>query len=89
LDLSVSTDWKCYELILFNLIQNAIKYNKPNGDIAIVHNLKPLNKKTFLIKSNYTDFLECNESKKNSGEENKKYVLETLILDTGVGISKT
>jgi len=29
-------DWHSYELILFNLVQNAIKYNHENGDIFII-----------------------------------------------------
>ena len=31
-----------YQLILFNIIQNAIKYNKYNGNIIIILNLKPI-----------------------------------------------
>ena len=27
-DTRLITDWKIYKLILFNLVQNAIKYNK-------------------------------------------------------------
>ena len=31
----VITDWNLYSAILFNLIQNAIKYNKKNGSVNI------------------------------------------------------
>ena len=31
----LSTDWKYYKLILFNVIQNAIKYNKIGGNIKV------------------------------------------------------
>ena len=33
---SVVNDWKLYELILFNVVQNAVKYNVHEGDIVIV-----------------------------------------------------
>ena len=29
------TDWAVYNMILFNIIQNAIKYNVANGKITI------------------------------------------------------
>ena len=31
----IFTDWKIYKLILFNLIQNAVKYNENRGKIII------------------------------------------------------
>ena len=31
----VKADWKLYQLIIFNIIQNAVKYNKPKGEINI------------------------------------------------------
>ena len=54
------TDWNLYKLILFNVIQNSIKYNKKNGSIYFGLDLQ-LN------------------------AENK-YVLTTIIRDTGIGI---
>lgn len=54
------TDWNLYKLILFNVIQNSIKYNKKNGSIYFGLDLQ-LN------------------------AENK-YVLTTIISDTGIGI---
>jgi len=40
--MKVITDWKVYELILFNILQNAVKYNKIEGDIIIAINIFPL-----------------------------------------------
>lgn len=31
----IKADWKIYQLIMFNIIQNAVKYNKPKGHIDI------------------------------------------------------
>jgi K+-sensing histidine kinase KdpD len=31
----MKTDWKYYKLILFNIVQNAIKYNKFGGYLKI------------------------------------------------------
>ena len=33
--MDVINDWKLYELILFNVVQNAVKYNVQEGDIVI------------------------------------------------------
>ena len=32
-DFKLATDWNIYNLIIFNVIQNAIKYNNKNGTI--------------------------------------------------------
>ena len=32
-------DWKLYKLILFNIIQNAVKYNKNEGKILIINRI--------------------------------------------------
>ena len=38
---SIIADQEVYELILFNLIQNALKYNKPfDGDIVVTAEVK-------------------------------------------------
>lgn len=39
-DDKVINDWKLYELILFNLISNSVKYNVSNGDIIIIVSLE-------------------------------------------------
>ena len=36
-------DWVKYQLILFNIIQNAVKYNNKNGVILIELKCFPLN----------------------------------------------
>jgi len=36
----MKADWDNYELILFNLIQNAVKYNNTQGDIFIIVSCK-------------------------------------------------
>ena len=61
----IAADWKMYELILFNIIQNAVKYNVFKGEIIFIIKVFPVN---------------C--------EGVDHYVLETEILDTGVGISE-
>ena len=42
LNLELITDWKCYELILFNILQNSIKFNKIEGDIVIIIKINPV-----------------------------------------------
>lgn len=32
----IKADWKRYQLVIFNIIQNAVKYNKCNGSIVIL-----------------------------------------------------
>ena len=32
---SIKTDWRLYQLIIFNIIQNAVKYNKREGCIKV------------------------------------------------------
>jgi signal transduction histidine kinase len=65
-------DWKLYELILFNIVQNSFKYNKIfDGDVVIT--------------------LECKQAKQGNEQQlihndEKVYVLETQVIDTGVGI---
>ena len=34
------TDWKLYQIVLFNFIQNAVKYNLNNGEIMINYSLQ-------------------------------------------------
>ena len=38
-------DWAVYNMILFNILQNAIKYNVQNGKIKILLRLKSCNSK--------------------------------------------
>ena len=40
-NLQISVDWNLYELILFNIIQNSVKYNQQlDGDICILISCK-------------------------------------------------
>ncbi len=56
LNFEMILDWKIYELILFNIIQNSIKYNKENGEILIICSCKSL--KNFIdSKNNYNYML--------------------------------
>jgi signal transduction histidine kinase len=32
----ITQDWSVYELILFNILQNAIKFNQKSGDVVVV-----------------------------------------------------
>ena len=38
-------DWSMYQLILFNIIQNSVKYNSYQGQIMIVLDCVPIKKK--------------------------------------------
>jgi len=42
--LMVWQDWDRYQLIMFNLIQNAVKYNQLKGDIVVILTCKPRKK---------------------------------------------
>ena len=41
----IRADWSMYKLVLFNMVQNAVKYNKLEGDIVILLSCKPISKK--------------------------------------------
>lgn len=70
-NLSVHLDWNLYELILFNIIQNSVKYNQQqDGDICILMSVKA-RKYNFALP-------ETNEL---------NHILETQVLDTGIGIA--
>ena len=53
-----------YQLILFNIFQNSVKYNQFKGDIIITIDCLPME------------------------SDDSKYMLETEIIDTGIGISE-
>lgn len=38
--MSIKADWRLYQLIIFNIIQNAVKYNKREGTISVSTELK-------------------------------------------------
>ena len=35
-DWTLYADWSKYELVMFNVVQNAVKYNLPGGKIIII-----------------------------------------------------
>lgn len=48
-DYEILCDWTLYKLIVFNLLQNSVKYNIKNGYILIDLSLKKINDDYFLI----------------------------------------
>ena len=76
----IVSDWKIFELILFNSIYNSVKYNKLiDGDILFVITCKP--KKDAYKKDQTLQSI----SVKSSNSRNvtySKYMLEVEIIDT-------
>ena len=68
--MKLKADWNRYALVLFNIIQNAVKFNIFKGEIAFVLKCLP--------------FKPSLESDVVSRDQ---YVLETEIIDSGLGIS--
>lgn len=84
-------DWTNYELTLFNIVQNAVKFNTFAGSIHILISCLPMSKRKgsedYSSRSNspssiFSDRLPHLQS--NMGATD--YVLETQIVDTGHGI---
>jgi len=69
---NISTDWKRFEIILFNIIQNAVKYNRIEGDILIMLSVSAKNE---------------NDLRKLKAGFLKDYVLNVEVIDTGCGIN--
>ena len=61
--LEIIADWDKYQLILFNMLQNAVKYNSFMGTVVFLLSCLP----------------------RLDGEG---HILETEIIDSGIGISK-
>ena len=60
-------DWNLYELVMYNIVQNAIKYNKNiDGDIIIT--------------------MTCKKVRSRDYQHSTKYILETQVIDSGIGI---
>ena len=86
-DFELKMDWNKYQLILFNIIQNAVKYNNKNGVILIELNCLPLREE----EENKSSLIEEGPKKMQDflGQEQVdglKYILETTVIDTGIGI---
>ena len=55
-------DWVLYEYVLFNIVQNSVKFNKPmDGEILIILSLKP-KKPNFNERKPRTQLNECDSS---------------------------
>ena len=39
---NLRADWKSFQLSIFNLIQNGVKYNKYRGDLIFILSLTPI-----------------------------------------------
>jgi len=83
-------DWELYKLSLFNVFQNAVKFNQiEDGEIVIIQSIKPKRVRFEHFKKlrkNSSNPLGTPISDKKEDKEDFKYVLETEIIDTGVGI---
>lgn len=44
--MEIHADWKKYQLIVFNIIQNAVKYNKYNGSIIVLTSCELIERQT-------------------------------------------
>ena len=66
-------DWRLYQLAMFNLIQNAVKFNEDRGFIEIQLKLVPLRNRSVLLNSHW---------------ETSSYIFQTIITNTGSEISK-
>jgi len=75
-NMSISADWRCYELLLFNIIQNAFKYNVIEGDILLLLRVKPITADANIMQ----------RSKCSNEEGMDRFMMETEIIDTGIGI---
>jgi signal transduction histidine kinase len=84
-NLSIIADWMGYQLILFNIIQNSVKYNKFKGEIFVIIQCLPMTKKRNQRRENSSKV--CRQSLDEVDTE-EKYILETVVIDTGIGISK-
>jgi signal transduction histidine kinase len=70
-----------YQLILFNIVQNAVKYNKYCGEIAIVTDCQPI--------SQQVQLRDCGSAGPHTEERGDKcFMLETYVIDTGIGIEE-
>ena len=66
-------DWRLYQLVIFNILQNAVKFNTKDGYIRVQLSLAPS-----LIEPNHSSLIES---------QYQNFTLETIIIDSGCGIS--
>jgi len=75
----IKTDWKMYELILFSIIQNSVKYNQFSGSIILLVDCQKRKEVPKSLKSR----------RRSQGSRNlKEYIFETEIIDSGIGIEE-
>ena len=74
----IKFDWTMYQLSLFNMIQNAVKYNQFLGNILIVLDCKPIQQQN--AGKNY--------QKIKYDEQKETHIFETEVIDSGIGISE-
>ena len=60
----IEADWHKYQLILFNIIQNAVKYNNQKGVILIVLDCKCINHEAIISPENMSLIINKNELNK-------------------------
>lgn len=91
--LKLFSDWKNYQLAIFNLVQNSVKYNMFKGDIIFIIRVLPLytNMKKKCDNNSYSN-IDSRQVKNqmNSDEPQINYnrLFELEIIDSGVGIDQ-
>lgn len=77
-------DWTKFKLVMFNLVQNSLKYNNNKGDVVFIMKLNKLSRKN--------DEMKAIESEKHESEDLKDFKLNKMltieIIDTGLGIDE-
>lgn len=75
----MEADWRLYQLALFNVIQNSVKFNNINGKIHVQIEVKKIE----------SDILEDSLGQISSNTvETTRFMLETTVTDTGIGIEQ-
>lgn len=90
-DLKMQADWVNFKLVLFSLLQNAVKYNCPNGEVFVIISRKKHKKKNEEGQerergSALVDHTFSNYPNLQLGNQSQEQILEIEIIDTGEGI---
>jgi len=88
LSTEIISDWKIYKLILYNIIQNSVNYNRIKGDIVVIVEIKKIKKKGDNSKMNESINSCIFQDILSNSEDDQFYILETLIINNGKPISK-
>jgi hypothetical protein len=62
------------------MVQNSVKYNLYQGDVLVVVTCKPM-------KRNESQYENFHIVKRNTNNKRKECMLETVVIDSGIGIS--